>query len=434
MASPEVHRRVGLFHRPAYRNLVIGRVVVYFGNSFAPIALAFAVLDATGSPVWLSVIVAVRSVANVGFLLVGGIIADRVPRWMALTGACLGAGLTQGLTALLVLTGTATPAAFLVLSALNGAFAGISLPASAALIPQTVDRERLNEANGYLRLGQNFALLGGAAAGGTLAAVIGPGWAIALDAVAFVVSGAAFAQIRLSTVRHGVRFTLFGDLGDGIREVVSRRWLWVVALQFFFVNATIVGALSVLGPLVADESFGRRAWGIAFFFQMSGLAVGAAVAARWQPRHALRHGVASTLVLALAPYSLGLGASIAVVVVVLFLLGVALEQFGVAWDVSLQQNVPEDKLGRVYSVDGVVGFAAIPLGEVLAGPLAVRYGTDPILLGAGTVIVVATLLALLVPEVRQLDVKRERVPVDRTGEDVLRWDRQPGNEGASPNG
>jgi MFS family permease len=397
-----------LIRRPGYRNLVIGRVVVYFGNSIAPVALAFAVLDATGSPVWLSVVVAVRSASNVGFLLVGGVISDRLPRWMALTGASWGAGLTQGLLALLVLTHTASPAWFLVCSAFNGAFAGISLPASAALIPQTVTRDRLTEANGYLRLGQNLALLGGAAAGGALVGTVGPGWAIALDALAFLIGGSAFARIRLRTERSSVPFSLFGDVREGLLEVVGRRWLWVVVVQYLFVNATIVGSLSVLGPLVADASFGRRAWGVAFFFQMGGLAVGAMLAARWQPRHALRFGVVCTLALASGPFSLGLHARIVFVAAALFLLGVALEQFSVAWDVSLQENVPEEKLGRVYSVDALCGFAAIPLGEVLAGPLSTRYGTDPILIGAGSVIVVATLLTLLVPEVRRLE--REPTP------------------------
>lgn len=394
---------VAFFRRPAYRNLFIGRVVVYFGNSIAPIALAFAVLDATGSPVWLSVIVAVRSVSNVGFLLIGGVISDRVPRWLALTGASLGAGITQGLVALFVLSHTAVPALFLVLSIFNGAFAAISLPASAALIPQAVSRDGLREANGYLRLGQNVALLGGAAVGGTLVAFLGPGWAIALDAMTFFIGGLAFAYIRLPSVHNTAPFTLLGDIGDGVAEIARRRWLWVVVVQYFFVNATIIGSLSVLGPIVADSTFGRQAWGAAFFAQMSGLAVGAALATRWQPRRALCFGVACTLVMALGPLSLGLGAAIGFVAVALFMLGVALEQFGVAWDVSLQQNIPDEKLGRVYSVDALGGFAAIPLGEVLAGPLSVRYGTGPILLGAGAIILTVTTLALLVPEVRHLE-------------------------------
>lgn len=393
----------GLFRETPYRNLLIGRVIIYLGNAVAPIALAFAVLDATNSPVWLSAIVATRSVANVGFLLFGGAIADRVPRWMVLTGASLGAGVTQGIVCLLVLTANASPVPLLVLSAFNGAFAAISLPASAALIPQTVSEQRLAEANGYLRLGQNTALLSGAALGGTLVAVLGPGWAIGLDAVAFFAGAAAFARIRLPLVRSEQGSTMSSDIRAGIREVTARRWLWVVVLQYLVVNAMVVGSLSVLGPIVADESFGRQAWGIAYFFQMGGLVLGAALAARWQPRHALRHGELCTLALALGPLSLGLGGNIVAVTFALFLLGVALEQFAVAWDVSLQQNVPGDKLGRVYSVDAVGGFIAIPLGEVLAGPLLVSYGASPILILAGLTIIAVTLLVLTVPEVRNLE-------------------------------
>jgi hypothetical protein len=150
---------------------------------------------------------------------------------------------------------------------------------------------------------------------------------------------------------------------DGFRFIGQRPFLWSVILQFFFVNAALVGSLSVLGPLVADASFSRQAWGVAFFLQMSGLAVGSVLAAPLRVHHGLRFGVLCTFVLALGPFRLGFDVNLVLVAAALFLVGVALEQFGVAWDVSLQENVPEDKLGRVYSVDALGGFAAIPLGE-----------------------------------------------------------------------
>ena len=90
-----------------FRWLLAARTTAIVGNAVAPIALAFAVLDLTGSAADLGIVVAARSLANVGMLLFGGVIADRLPRNVVLVGASLAAAATQGLVATLVLTGTA---------------------------------------------------------------------------------------------------------------------------------------------------------------------------------------------------------------------------------------------------------------------------------------------------------------------------------------
>jgi MFS family permease len=66
-----------------------------------------------------------------------------------------------------------------------------------------------------------------------------------------------------------------------------------------------------------------------------------------------------------------------------FVTGVAMEQFGVAWEVSLQEHVPADKLARVYSYDALGSFLAIPIGQVAAGPIADHVGARAALLGCG---------------------------------------------------
>ncbi|MCX4878259.1 MFS transporter [Streptomyces sp. NBC_00847] len=68
-----------LRHHP-FRHLIIGTTANLPGNGVAPIALAFAVLDATGSVSSLGLVVGAHSVAGILFLLYGGVLADRLPR------------------------------------------------------------------------------------------------------------------------------------------------------------------------------------------------------------------------------------------------------------------------------------------------------------------------------------------------------------------
>ena len=105
---------------PGFRLLLAGRTVSTLGNSFAPIALAFAVLDLTGSATDLGLVVGARTLVNVLFLLFGGVLADRMPKHLLMVGASVAAAVTQGAVAALVLTDTATIPLLIALSAVNG--------------------------------------------------------------------------------------------------------------------------------------------------------------------------------------------------------------------------------------------------------------------------------------------------------------------------
>ena len=392
-----------LRHRD-FRWLLGGRFANFLGNAVAPVALAFAVLDLTGSVSDLGLVVGARSATNVALLLFGGVVADRLPRAVVLRGSALAAALTQAAVATLVLTGTASIALLMALSAVNGAVAAMAFPASAALTPQTVPASIVRQANAVLRLAINSATVGGAAVGGALVAAVGPGWGIAVDAATFAVSGICFTMIRVPDVPRSLEATTstVAQLREGWGEFVSRQWVWAVVLMAMAGNAAYTGGVVVLGPAVADTSFGRRGWGLALAVGTVGMVVGGLVALRWQPRHALRWGTALGLTWSLPLLALGLSPTWVVVAAAMFVSGLALEQFGIAWDVSLQQHVPPDRLARVYSYDAVGSFVAIPVGEVAVGPLAGRFGVEPTLIACAAVVLVAVSAALSSRSVRSL--------------------------------
>lgn len=386
-----------LAHAP-FRWLLAARTTSILGNAVAPIALAFAVLDLTGSPADLGLVVAARSIANVAVLLLGGVIADRLPRDVVLVGASLAAAATQAVIAVLVITGSATVTSLVVMSVLNGAVAAVSLPAAAAMVPETVPVTLLRPANALLRLGLNGGSIIGASAGAGIVAVVGPGWGLAVDAAGFALAGVLFSRVRLPKKQHALvgdhgTASVLTDLRDGWKEFSSRRWVWIVVAQFSVLNAAFVGATTVLGPAIADDSFGRAAWGLVVAAQTVGLLLGAVIALRWRPRRALGIGVALMAVTAIPVATLGVLPALPALLVAFALGGVALEIFAIAWDQSLQSHIPREALSRVYSYDMVGSFAAIPLGEALVGPLAHLVGTTPTLVGCAALIILATLVA-----------------------------------------
>ncbi|MGW5021250.1 MFS transporter [Streptomyces cacaoi] len=399
---------------PAFRRLVLARSLSWFGNSMAPVVLAFAVLDAGGSAVEVGLVVGVRSVCNVVLLLFGGVLADRLPRALVLQGAALLAALVQGAVGAAVLAGRSPLAVLMLLGAVQGAASAVSVPASSALIPLTVSAGALRRANALSRMGMNAGMIAGTSLGGLLAAVVGPGWGMVLDAAAFLAAAVGY-RLAGRALRSGRGAASSGavpvpvgparpwyELREGWREFASRTWVWVVVAQFFVVNAVAAGGVQVLGPTVADATFGRTAWGLVLAAQMAGALAGGLLVARSRARHALRIGVAVVALDALPLLALAQPAEVWLLSAAMFVNGIAIEQFGVAWDVSLQENVPPARLARVYSYDALGSTLALPVGEMAAGPLAERFGTRAALLGGVLLVVVATAAALSSREVRGL--------------------------------
>ncbi|MGW5878845.1 MFS transporter [Nocardiopsis terrae] len=391
-----------LAYRP-FRALVAGRVLMLFGNGMASVALAFAVLDVTGSLAQVGLVVGARSAANVSLLLLGGVLADRLPRALVIQGACVLAALSQGLLALALLTGTASLALMVVLSLLNGAAAAANLPAVAALTPQTVPHALLRQANALAGIAKQLGMFAGMSAGGVAVGLLGPGWAIGADAVTFAAAGAAFLFLRVpSTALPGGNGVL-RDLLEGWSEFVARPWVWIIVLQFMVVNAGWSAATSVLGPGIADATFGRTAWGLLMATNSVGLLVGGVLASRWQPQRALFYGTALVTVQTLPFFVLAdPSPAVPLLFAAMFVAGAAVEQFSVAWEVSVQENVPPERLSRVYSYDALGSFVAMPVGQVAIGPVAEAIGPGRSLLVVAALTLAATLAAVRARSVRSL--------------------------------
>jgi MFS-type transporter involved in bile tolerance (Atg22 family) len=173
------------------------------------------------------------------------------------------------------------------------------------------------------------------------------------------------------------------------------------------VNAAWSGSVAVLGPGIADASFGRGVWGLELAVEMAGAVAAGFLVARLATKRALLVGVVAVFTMAVPVLAMAGHAGAVLLAVTMFVNGFAIEFFCVAWDLSLQQNVPEDRLARVYSFDALGSYLALPLGEMSVGPVAAAIGTGRTLLAAAVLMTVATAAALAVRSVRTLTVHQE---------------------------
>lgn len=378
------------------------------GNAMAPIALAFAILGITHhSARDLGLVLAARTGALILFLLAGGVIADRLPRHMVMVGSSVLAGLSESATAALLLTGHARIAVLALLQVVNGGTAAFAFPASSAVVPQTVPAEVLRQANVVIRMGGNSTAIAGAALGGVVVAVAGPGWGIAIDAATFFVAAAMFAGIRVPRItagKTGAKTTsMVRELAEGWQEFWARTWLWVVVVQFAFINMADGAAFNVLGPVVAEQRLGgATAWGVIVAAQGAGLILGGFVSA-W--RRDKRPLLAGNNALFLQLPMLGLLAAAAPLPLIAaagVLAGVGIEIFGVRWVTTMQEQVPDALQSRMFAYDALGSFLFIPIGQILAGPLQDLLRTSGAIWAGAAVIAVAVIAVDCVPQVRHV--------------------------------
>ena len=395
---------------PAYRAWLAGRTVSALGNSIASIALAFAVLDLTGSARDLGLVVGSRMLVNVLFLLFGGALADRMSKNLLMVGSSVAAFASQAIVATLVLTGTATVPLLILLAAVNGMVGALAAPASAAILPQLVPPELRQQANAVGRLCYNGAQIIGAPVGGVVVAAVGSGWGLVADACTFLLAALCFLLIKLPpapAVETPVQKKpgVLHDMRVGWTEFRSRTWLWAVVIGFCVVNASLVGGIMVLGPVIADATIGRQAWGFVLAAETVGMMLGALIAMRLRVRRLLLLGVVCTAFEALPLFVLGLRPQVFFLIGAFFVAGLMIEQFGIAWETTMQEHVPPDKLARVYSYDMVGSWLAIPAGQVAVGPIGEALGVEQTLIGLSVLIVLAVVGMLCSRDVRHLEHK-----------------------------
>jgi MFS family permease len=400
---PSFRRRLGALDERSFRLLWTGRTISDAGDALVPLAIAFAVLDLSGSAADLGLVLAALFASRVVFIVAGGVWSDRVPRHLVMIAADLLRALVHALVALAFFTDVVEVWYLIVSSAVFGAASAFFGPASSGLVKTIVSPARLQEANALLGISDRTVAIFGPALSGLLVTTLGYGAVFAIDAGTFVASAAFLVAMRLPREQSVRRETSFlDDVAKGFGVVRRRTWLWTAFIAFAFSNVSIA-AYFVLGPLVVEtELGGAKAWGLILTGGAIGGLIGSAVALRWRPERPLVPAFllmlsVSLQLLALVP-PLPVAALMAAAAFSLASIAVG----NVLWETMLQQHVPRETISRVSAFDWMISLIFMPVGYTAAGPIADAIGVDTTLVLAAGLGGAANLAALLVPSVRNL--------------------------------
>ncbi|MEU0030840.1 MFS transporter [Streptomyces sp. NPDC006335] len=388
-----------------FLRLATARFVSVIGNGLVRVALAFGMLSLPhATPGRLSLVLTCQALPQVAFILVGGVIADRVRRSRLILASEYTAGCAYALMALLIVTRHAPLLLLCLLAVISGTASALLYPALEGLLPLLVPRSALQRANGALKTGTNIANLLGLGAAGSIVALAGAGWALAVNALSFLISGLLMQRIDLPR-RPAPSNSSWADFRCGWREFRSRPWLWALTCQYALVMAAVNATAGVLGPLVFHThdhgARGARDWSLLVASQAVGSIAGTILASRSRFKRPMLVANLAALPASLPMVLLAAAAPDPFTAAAMFLHGLSFSLYGVVWATTLQRHVPEATLSRVSSFDWLGSLSLATAGLLAAGPYAELTTPPTALVSCAILVVVATSLCTAVPQVRR---------------------------------
>jgi MFS family permease len=393
---------LGALQEREFRLFFTGQLVSLLGDAVTPFALAWAVLDLTGSARDLGFVLAAKIAPLVIFLLAGGVFADRLPRRAVMLTADVARMAVQAATAALLLSHTARVWELIVLQALAGTGTAFFNPASTGLTPMTVSAGRLQEANALRGMSMASTQFAGPALAGILIVTAGPGYALAIDAASFGVS--AFYLARLHLPPHvSLPPQSFGrDLLDGWREFTARTWVWLTVVSVSLANMMGSVWLVLAAVWIKNGHGGAGAWTVILVVSAIGALAAGATALRLKPRRPLLLGTVAVVPNASPLIVLALHLPWQVLIATALVTGFGNMLFNTLWETTLQQHIPPASLSRVSAYDWFGSLFCDPIGLALAGVVAAAIGMSRTLWIAAAVILVSVAAMLAAPSVRHL--------------------------------
>ena len=387
-----------------------GQTISRTGDYLYQFALAWWVLETTGSATAMATVLIFSFAPMILFLLVGGAAVDRLPRVPLMLASDSGRLLIGGLVATLAFAGSLQIWHVYVASLLFGFVDAFFQPAYMAMVPSLVPAEDLPSANALT----SFGVQGGRVLGPALGAVIiglgGTPLAFALDASSFAISAVCLLPLlshrqQAADAEPDAPASMIQDIRLGLSTVLGAPWLWITILVFALTNVTLSGPFNVALPFLINDRFNGNVtylgWLYAAFpigYVLGGLWLGRQRTIRQRGWLVYGGGIIGGLGMAV----LGVPLSIGVLLVAAVVNGAALEISGQIWINLIQERIPSQLLGRVSSIDMMGSYVLMPFGYALAGWTTNNWGAATVCLVGGGLTMVFTAVGLLHPDVRTL--------------------------------
>ncbi|MGW1180449.1 MFS transporter [Streptomyces drozdowiczii] len=406
-----------LLRDPRYRTFWLGQVTSTLGNQLTIVVLPALVVPGRG-PETFGLLLAVESVVMGVLLLVGGVVADRYSRSRVM--AVSDVLRLAGVAGFLFFADRGPLLPLLLAAALTGAGAALYEPAHRAALAQVVDEELRQQANAFDSATKRVGGLAGSLLAGLLLANISPPRTLVIDLVTIAISLVTLVWLRLPRVRpqdleqdeaQGIGAVL-AEARAGLAEVRRRPWVSAVMLQGTAQVFFLFGPNYVLVPMVSQQRYGVEAFGWISAATFVGSVLGSLAGARITSKRPGLWAMNALTPCLLTPVCLMADVPLWLFCVAMAIGSVGVGCFMVLWYTALQNEIPEEVQGRVFSLEALASFGLQPIALAAAPVLVSLMGITPFAVLAMIVLLISTYAVLFVPGTVRLasPLKTEPVP------------------------
>lgn len=405
---------MSLFRSLAHRRFALlwaGQTISRIGDFLYEIALAWWVLQKTGSAVAMAGVLIFSFTPMLLFLLIGGVAVDRYPRLKLMLASDLLRGVVVVLVAALAFGQRLEIWHVYIASLIFGLVDAFFQPAYTALVPEITSSEDLPSANALTNMSAQMGRIVGPALGATMIALVGTSGAFFFDGLSFFASAACLAPLLASSSpparpADSQANSILRDMREGIETVLRSPVLWISISVFALSNITLAGPYSVALPFLVKDHLRADVGTLGLLYAI--FPIGYVIGGAWLGRLVkIRHrgliAYASLLIAGLMLLTFGLSVPLVALVLAALINGAALEIESLIWTNILQETVPSERLGRVSSIDSLGSFVLLPVGFAITGWATDQLGAASVFVIGGGLTAIFALLALCHPAIRTFD-------------------------------
>lgn len=378
-----------------FQVVLVGQGLSSFGDAITFTALPILVLALTGSGLAMGVVGVLETLPDLVLGLPAGAFADRLDRRRMMLGADLGRALLTALIPLSVALHGPTMGVILLVAFPINCLRVLWLAGYTAAVPGLVGRSQVGRATSIFEAVFNIGFIIGPGIAGVLAAVIGPGPTIAVDAVSFGISGSALVLVRrpLRPPPRTEDTHLLAEIREGVAYVAGHRVLRSVILFWGLVSVGTGALISALTfHFQVDRHLGTAVLGFVLSAYGFGSLAGAVLATRLARGALGRLMLLGTFLMGLTLVVVAAAPPVPLVIAASFAAGVAQSNVLIAYLTLRTAYSPNALLGRVGSTARFVSIGLTPIG-LLAGGLLIDATNGATALAAMGLWMVAITLA-----------------------------------------
>ncbi|MBJ7983899.1 MFS transporter [Bacillus cereus] len=382
----------------------IGSAISELGGAFGTLCNSILVYELTGSKTALSSMWLLYFIPSLILQLISGPFIDKWSRkWIMIFSQWMRASVFL-LPLVMLVTNSVEVWHVYVVQIIVGLITPLYTPASQAITPSIVSKEQLQDANAYIDGMTRLMMFLAPVLGGIVIHLIGMRLTLFFVCICLFISGGLLLFVREKRIKQELRKTWLEEFLHGFTYFFTKPvivWLGVfLTFVQFGVGVTMVTNL----PYIKDElSAGYAEYG----YFMAGFPLGYVVGSmlvgkvKYRSRRLLMLG--GLFVGGLTYISLGLNNSIIIAIVIEVIAGICIAFFNVHNTTICQQTVPNNMIGKVFSVRLFFIRSAMPLGVFLGGILSEMWGVRILYFIIGSIICVTSLIGILLPYFKFLD-------------------------------